>query len=270
MGMFDFFIIIAFIQGLGEYNFKEKDTLWLGFAVSNICIVWFILCFWQMITLKRQDKYIRRNIAYEEYMRMQENEIQMIINKDENMRRFRHDLYAHIIALETISDRSGNKELTEYISKMKKESAVNSIKIYSGISAVDAVVREIEERAEKDNISIQWEGRLGTRANIDIYDLCTIFSNLLTNAVEACLRNENEERIIYVKVYQYEKSIYINVKNSCKDKVIIEKDNTIKTRKNDSKNHGLGTKNVKDTVERNKGSIEYILQNGWFEVKIVI
>ena len=49
-----------------------------------------------------------------------------------------------------------------------------------------------------------------------------------------------------------------------------EKVSKIVTTKSDKKNHGFGIRNVKDTVNKYGGSIEYGIKSGWFEVEILI
>ena len=40
--------------------------------------------------------------------------------------------------------------------------------------------------AESKNIKVQFKGRVSDDVAIDMFDMCTIISNLLNNAIEAC------------------------------------------------------------------------------------
>ena len=40
--------------------------------------------------------------------------------------------------------------------------------------------------AESKNINVQFKGRVSDNVAIDMFDMCTIISNLLNNAIEAC------------------------------------------------------------------------------------
>lgn len=280
-GFVSFSIVVVFTRMLGESligeSIEEENTAFYmveGRASSLLlittCLIFIILCIWQILTLRKEEEYRWKNEAYENYMKMQEDSIHRMIEKDQSMRKFRHDLHAHTVVLEEISKRIGDPQLQEYIAKMRKNSIDYTVKTYSGIAAVDAVVSEIAVRAKKSHISIQWEGTLNGMKDIAVYDLCVIFSNLLTNAMEACQKLEEDLRIIYVKTYCFEKNIYINIGNSCKKKVLLEENGTIKTEKSDKRNHGFGTKNILDIVKKNEGSIKYITEPEWFEVKIVM
>lgn len=281
VGFISFSMIIVFTRILGislltEERHKMEITVSytirgkaLGILLISIGLIFIILCVWQILTLKKEEEYHWKNELYENYMKMQEDSIRRIVEKDQSMRQFRHDLYAHISALEGISGQIDNIQLQEYIAEMRKESSVYDMTIFSGIAAIDAVVSEIVTKAEQLHISLQWKGTLNGSKDVKIYDLCTIFSNLLTNAMEACAKLEKELRVIYVKTYCLEESIYINIGNHCKEKVHIGEDGRIETSKSNKKNHGFGTKNVLDTVKKNGGSIQYIAEENWFEVKIV-
>ena len=41
-------------------------------------------------------------------------------------------------------------------------------------------------KAESKNIKVQFKGRVSDNVAIDMFDMCTIISNLLNNAIEAC------------------------------------------------------------------------------------
>lgn len=277
-----FVIIIVFTRLLGtslkieeshnvaltfSYTIKGKA---LGLLLISLGLIFICLCIWQILTLRKEEAYLWKNEAYENYMRMQEDSIQRMVEKDESVRRFRHDMHAHILALEAIAKETNNKQLQEYLAEMQKESAAYHITNYSGIAAIDAVVSEIMMKAKGFQISLQWKGTLSGCKDVKVYDLCTIFANLMMNAVEACQNIQEEQKVIYVKTYCYEESIYINIGNPCMGKVFIGEDGLIETSKRDKKNHGFGTKNVLDTVKKNGGSIQYITQENWFEVKIVM
>nr|WP_158559058.1 GHKL domain-containing protein [Agathobacter rectalis] len=40
--------------------------------------------------------------------------------------------------------------------------------------------------AESKNINVQFKGRVSDDVAIDMFDMCTIISNLLNNAIETC------------------------------------------------------------------------------------
>lgn len=51
---------------------------------------------------------------------------------------------------------------------------------------MDAVIAPFVLEAESKNIKVQFKGRVSDDVAIDMFDMCTIISNLLNNAIEAC------------------------------------------------------------------------------------
>ncbi|MBP5222309.1 MAG: sensor histidine kinase, partial [Lachnospiraceae bacterium] len=144
-----------------------------------------------------------------------------------------------------------------------------TIRSFSGVVAVDAIVSEWYQKAVDNRITWEWEGRLSEKTTIEVYDLCVLFSNLLSNAVEAVLKVEEEKgRIIKVQIGCMQEQIVIRVMNTCTEEA---KENVnLKTTKLDSMNHGFGMKNIMSIVEKGKGQIDRKFEEGFFVVEIVL
>ncbi len=86
-------------------------------------------------------------------------------------------------------------------------------------------------------------------------EFCTVFSNMIQNAVEEVKRQQEKKKYIKVKIKQGNQYLSITVKNSSKllwDK----KEKDLTTVKKDKKNHGIGIGNIIETAEKNGGSFE--------------
>lgn len=271
VGLLNFLAIIGITQ-VWEYkdHISLNERRVFGFSEVMVAILFIVLNIWQHITLMHEQEYRQKNDTYENYIKLQEEHIRMLIDKDEDMRRFRHDFHAHITALEAYAEKIQDAGLQNYIEDMREASALYSVKKYTGITAVDAVISEIICQIREQKIELNWEGTLYAYEKVSLFDLCTIFSNLLLNSVEACEKQSNEKRDIYVKTYCYEGKLYLDIKNPIQDCMYDEKVSKIVTTKSDKKNHGFGIRNVKDTVNKYGGSIEYGIKSGWFEVEILI
>lgn len=126
------------------------------------------------------------------------------------------------------------------------------------------------QRAEKKSINIKIQGCYLQLARVSIYDFCSIIYNLMKNAIEACEKIENvDERIIEMKFAEYNNKILLMIRNRVYENVLIE-NNSLKSTKSDKKNHGLGSGNVEQAVEKYNGSIEYHFEKGYFTVEMYI
>jgi len=120
-----------------------------------------------------------------------------------------------------------------------------------------------------NDIKLKWRGRLPDKLKVSNMDLCIIFSNLLKNSVEALKKiSENIEKKIEVEIKQLENNIIIKVKNPISGKVNIIDDKLI-TSKLDKNNHGFGSLNIKEAVNKYGGNIKYNISEESFLVEII-
>ena len=137
---------------------------------------------------------------------------------------------------------------------MKDETNKKKSIKYTGLAAVDAIIGEWHEKASKSGIEWIWNGELKKNIKVELFDLCILFSNLLSNAVEAACKVEGgKSRFVEVKIGHFNGRIMIKVSNSC---ILNSIHNTeLKTSKIDKENHGFGLKNIERIVEKYDGQI---------------
>ena len=82
-------------------------------------------------------------------------------------------------------------------------------------------------------------------------DIVLILSNLLNNAMEAC--GHAEEKIIKLKFVLEGEQIVLSVKNSMASMPVVENGVFLTTKTIDAQEHGIGIRNVAETVEKYGG-----------------
>lgn len=269
IGIICFFIVVSFFQGVrqNDQEFTQSTQNLMIFASLIIALFFIILCLWQQSTWKKALQYQVNNEKYEIFLTKQEEYIRMLIHEDEKRRKLRHDMNAHMLALNTMVEKEEWEMLREYLQQMQRTLSAATMNRYTSISAVDAIIDEWHGRAMKCHAMWFWEGTLKASDRVTIFELCTLFSNLLSNAVEA-IEKVNSEKKIQVKVSLFQENIVISVGNTCDAENIFDSRPT--TTKEDKVFHGLGLKNVEDIVKKHQGSIDYEMKDGWFQVDIVL
>ncbi len=84
---------------------------------------------------------------------------------------------------------------------------------------------------------------------------CTIISNFLNNAIEACEKIQEDKRIIEFEIVGYNSQIFISVCNSYDMESIINQKQKFITTKEDKLNHGIVLENVRMTVKKYDGDM---------------
>ena len=105
---------------------------------------------------------------------------------------------------------------------------------------------------------------------VGIKKRCTIISNLLNNAIEACEKIQEDKRIIEFEIAGYNSQIFISVRNSYDMESIINQKQKFITTKEDKLNHGIGLENVRRTVKKYDGDMRISQENERFIVTINI
>ena len=109
-------------------------------------------------------------------------------------------------------------------------------------------------------------------SGIHVKDICSLFGNILDNAIEATQQVRIEERrLINLSVRQHKGFIIIECENYSENKLEIEKGRTLPgTTKGDKIRHGFGLKSIQKVAEKYNGAMTITLQDGWFQVRVLL
>lgn len=200
---------------------------------------------------KEQSQKDQKLLNMEKYINeMQKNYYLSLLEREADTRRYRHDINNHLMCLRALVD--GNIEVQNYIDNLQEKLYVIKNKLYeTGFELMNILLGNHLSEIEK-NVSISLVGKIMVKPDISDVDFCTIFSNLLSNAVEEVNRTSCTNPYIKIEIKTGKVYLMITIRNS--STVLIEDyEQNIMTKKHDQKNHGIGLRNVCETVCRNNG-----------------
>lgn len=184
------------------------------------------------------------------------------------MRALKHDMQAHMIVLQYYLDAEKYKEAKAYIQEIRAhQELLPIVQAETGNRMVDTIITERCKQSLTD-IKVFCEGKLPQQLGISEYDLCTIFSNLFSNALEACEKLEQKAKEIRIKIEKEAAHWSLEMQNPLEWEVDIELLGK-NTAKEDKVNHGFGIQNVMQAVKRNGGDLRFLVENEIFFVKII-
>ncbi len=270
LGSLCLFFIIAVSQGVmeGKADFSSFSRP-LAFVLPVVGILFVVLILWQSRIEKKVMRYKMDNEYYQLCLKRQETHIREIVENDQKIRRFRHDVNAHLTAIEQCVKTNDLQQLKSYVERMRAETRKLEVQKFTGIGVVDAIISEWYLKAKDENIRWEWEGGLLGKTEMEAFDLCVIFSNLLSNAVEAAEQVEaDRERKITVSCGAFRDRICIRVSNTCRDNT--ETKLRHGTTKSDYQNHGFGLMNIRNTVAKVNGEFNTSVERGIFNAEIIL
>ena len=255
-------IITVMNTELEALKYKNIYLLAIVFVIIGI----FIQLASVILLFTQRNVYKEKEELTDKYLNEQKNHYEYLENREIETKKFRHDLRSHMELICNMAKNHEYDKIDEYIEQMHEriDTFGNVITVQNSI--VDAIINQYYARAEQNGVTMEVKGRFPVDCNIDTYDLCTIFSNVLSNALEAA--SETEEKYISVECGYTDKSIIIIVKNSFDNQT--KNGNTQwRTRKGNTDYHGYGLENIKDSVERYNGVFDIETDDSMFTVKIL-
>ena len=262
-------ILVGSIQTFSELEEYEDLQIYGVFAVMACCTL-VVVTLMQIVVLSQNAHIKKSNDMYKEHMALQKQYYEHMLLQYEELRKFRHDVKNHMLALNSMCTSEDNSQIKKYLSQLTNEVSSKKPVEYTGNRELDAVIAPFVLEAESKNIKVQFKGRVSDNVAIDMFDMCTIISNLLNNAIEACEKIQEDKRIIGFEIAGYNSQIFISVSNSYDMESIINQKQKFITTKEDKLNHGIGLENVRRTVKKYDGDMRISQENERFIVSINI
>lgn len=266
-------IIIAmltyFAYALTEVLNTRQGLFGLGLVTfgGGIIFVAFLLMIYYFNV---QQKYQLKNESLEKFNEQQKKYFELLLEKEQKTRQFRHDIIAELIQIKNFSLKKDYEGLEKYITETLKEISFISKYDYDVGNDTVNIILNYYLLPVKSRCAIEVNGYLPDSVTVSDRDLCIVISNLILNAIEAVDKVHNYEKKINFTIKAGKIFTYIIIKNTFdnnEDKVI---QNNISTTKSDKRNHGFGLKNVKNIVEKNNGELVLKVEKNQFIAEIRI
>ena len=292
-------IVLVFIQIFRNYNnyfaYKtsnfEKIILYLPLVITFVAVVYFIIIIEE---IDRQSMvvvlfilsiilmlYIVTYIKFFEnliLLKKRENEIvelqhcsdmQCLFYEqrneyEEEIKKIQHDLKNHLLIA-----KQGQKD--EYIEALIAE-IDDDFTISSGNRIFDILINSKRKDAVNENIefNVNVLKNISEINFIPEQDLCSIFGNLLDNAIEHCDGGDKSKSTISITVNIINGFFIMNINNSFNSEKIRKSGNELLTTKSDVYLHGIGLKSLNTTVEKYDGVFKLEYKGNIFKTTIMI
>lgn len=235
----------------------------LSFALI-ISIVITAYIFRKMLEGEREKQ---KNMIMEHQLKHSES-IEILYSE---IKRIMHDMNNHIACLRNLADVNNIEEVKKYLDNISQTISKLGPRIKTGNPISDAVINEKYNIAEKQGVEFICYFMMPKETILEPMDLCIILSNILDNAIEACMRitDSNISKAIWIKSYIKDIYMVIEVSNTTTDKLSYVKNKVIST-KLDKFNHGMGISNVETVVRKYNGIVDIVEEKNKFIVNLML
>ena len=245
---------------LAEYAKKQYVINILMLLLTVITLAIILSLFVNAIMLRHSKDIVK---LLDSHIDLQISHYKKLDELDSEMRRFRHDYINHLHSILSLIKMQEYADAEKYTEGLLRIEDAPVIIFNTGNHLADAIISEKAEKF-KENGLIEFSGIIPPE--LDNVDLCTILSNALDNAVEAC-RSCGGDRIVISAGPKC--GYFVMTVTNPADKTVCF-DGITPTAKNDTKNHGFGLASIGQAVRKHDGKMEIHCTDGVCELSVIL
>lgn len=255
------FVTIFQING----NSSDKTEKVMAVCLSVGSIVFLLTAFILIINNISKNHFKNFSEVNEKLIQSQERYYTMLLQKEEETRKFRHDINNHLNCMRILFNEKRYNELEKYFDNMGSSVQNLRSELQIGNDLISAILKDVSDK--HSDVTVDIIGRMPPTLRLDNMDICTIFYNLFDNAFIAA--ESSEKKSVRISVRLLGENLFFLIKNTIPHKIEIV-DNILITEKDDTRHHGFGSGNAANCVERNGGELIYKCSDTHFEAELIL
>lgn len=209
---------------------------------------------------KREELMLAKQKDELELRHLRELELQY-----EKSRKIIHDMKNYVVAIWKLKNQS-NDNFDTYVQEILQKMDEIGYRFKSSSEILTILISDKIEKAKNKEIQININVKETNFGFISDLDWVVILGNLLDNAIEACQISEREEKKIDLYIHEFQRMLIIKLENTSKE--VDCKNGVLQSSK---KNHtGLGLVNVRETLKKYDGSMDFDYEDFIFKTRIII
>ena len=209
------------------------------------------------------DRFIKKRVASfeKEILQKYYAEVENMYTK---MRGWRHDYRHHIQTMKVHAANGEYKEIVKYLDMLDGDLTNVETVIRTGNHMADAILNSKLSLAAEKEINVKAEAKIPVSLTISEVDLCIVISNLLDNAIEACMELPPDKRLIRIYMEMKGNYLYLALTNTAGGK----KKRGFGTTKGEG--HGLGIARVDAVIKKCGGYITRASEDEAFSTEVLL
>ena len=178
---------------------------------------------------------------------------QMAQKHMEDMRSLKHDFSNHLRTLHAMLEQGNRKQdLSHFLDESREFLQINTFPRYCEHDIVNAVLTIKKGTASQSGIPMDISARIPKDIPVSGIDLCSLFCNLLDNAIEACQTIKDQPRSIQIKTNVSGGFLVIKLENTY-EKPPLKEHGFFRTSKENPEDHGYGMKLIERITKKYHG-----------------
>lgn len=225
-----------------------------------------------MLTIEfsnQRNKAERENLLLTTVSAQAKKEIDQLYESQKQAAIYRHDLRHHLNFLQTCLAENKPTEALRYIREIDSSLRFSSLKRYCVDDSMNLILFSYADKAQERKITCTFTITATDFSRFQITDLCSLISNALDNALNACDKiTSSEDRYIQLKLYEKNDRLCINLLNSynLEHPPVFEDDLPVSYKSG----HGFGVQSIVSVIEKYQGIYGFFARNGEFRFQATL
>lgn len=257
------FSLYTFLYSAKQYSiFSIQVLVVFGFGIGVLSVVWLLL---YLIHAMQHIK--AENEELEKYSLEQRNYFLQLLQREEETKKFRHDILNHILQLQSYQSKEMYAELEVYLEQLLQNvQNLKGKKFSTGNDIIDVILNYYLLNMKECRVCV--EGLVADDLPVAQTELCSIAANLVKNAAEAAEKTRNPQ--IHIVFVQGKHFFKMQVENTYDKKLKRNKKGDLLTTKRDKSRHGYGTEIIKGIVKKYHGEYEMKISEERISVCVIL
>ena len=223
-----------------------------------LCVscIW-LMCLIMYFVVQQMSKDNQTKLEYElmkEKEKYSKESMEIIKRSNEELREFKHDLKNYLLPLQEAMETMPQSEMAKVWEKINQKIEDVQTLIQTGNSYVDSMINTKITLARSEKVDVKCT-ILSKMEGIDDLEFCSVFGNLMDNAIEA-ERKVTEKKEIIISVEKQMGYLRLEIQNKI-EKSVLNENSSLNTTKKDTSSHGIGHKSIKRTMQKVGGALKY-------------
>lgn len=220
-------------------------------CIWGLSALFYFITAWMM---RDNDKKLKQKLTDQEQQAQIERYIQTQKSNDE-IASIQHDMLNYISSLQHLVEQGDYDHAIMFCRELTQKVEKVQVYLHTDVSFIDAVLNEKISASKRKEIDTKCS-IFSKLDKIDALAFCSVFGNLMDNAMEAEEKFPVENRYIAVEIYDQYGYVWLKVSNYT-DGSVLSSNPHFQTTKRTEEGHGIGHLSVKRTMEEIDGAIRY-------------
>lgn len=245
------------------YSGLEIVGEFLGFV---LCITYLLFLFLYFKEYEAGKEAEQQNQIIEMKRVQSEKELDALRRSERSVSILRHDMRHFLLSISSYIENGEDEKALNYIRKVIQTSEKTALQRYCKNDIVNLILSSHTDEIKKNHITFKYTIQIPEDLPISDVDLTALLSNGLENAIHAVLKLPESKRIIKLDMLIKNDKLLISLKNTYANKPEII-DGLPHT---SDAGHGFGTKSIWYVAEKLNGSCQFIVDDEFFVMRIIL